>query len=96
MEGGQYQIQIGEDVVTLWVSPWGLAHEPVEVDVHPLPKFRLNLPMAYPAQRARGTLYAGEGQFSLTRASEVARLDTVHTRQLAPLNRQLALETKAL
>ena len=84
MEGGQHQIQIGEDVVTLQASPWRLAHEPVEVDVHPSPKFRLSMPMAYASPSAG-------------RASEVARLDTVHNRQIAPLNRQLArLEAKAL
>jgi hypothetical protein len=62
MEGGQHQIQIGEDVVTLQVSPWRLAHEPVEVDVHPLPKFRLSLPVAFASPDARGILYPGEGQ----------------------------------
>jgi hypothetical protein len=63
MEGGQHQIQIGEDVVTLRVSPWRLAHEPVEVDVHPSPKFRLSLPMADASAGARGTLYPSEGQY---------------------------------
>jgi hypothetical protein len=61
MEGGQHQIQIGEDVVTLQVSPWRLAHEPVQVDVHPLSKFRLSLPMAFASAGACGTLYPGEG-----------------------------------
>jgi hypothetical protein len=57
MEGGQHQIQIGEDVVTLQVSPWRLAHEPVEVDVHLSPKLRLSLPMADASPGARCSLY---------------------------------------
>jgi hypothetical protein len=63
MEGGQHQIQVGEDVVTLQVSPWRLAHEPVEVDVHPSPKLRLSLPMAAASPGARCTLYPGERQY---------------------------------
>ena len=42
--------------MTLQVSPSRLAHEPVEVDVHPSPKFRLSLPMA-DAAPARAALF---------------------------------------
>jgi hypothetical protein len=46
---------------------------------------------------ARGTLDAGESQYQLTCASDVAKRHTIHIRQIAPFDRQLAgLEAKGL
>jgi hypothetical protein len=56
----------------------------------------VSAPMATPSW-ARGTLDAGESQYQLTCASDVAKRHTIHIRQIAPFDRQLAgLEAKGL
>jgi hypothetical protein len=42
MEGRQYQVQIGEGVVKIWLNPLELARETVESDVRPARRFRLS------------------------------------------------------
>jgi hypothetical protein len=42
MEGRQCQVQIGEDVVKIWVNPLELARETVEIGVRPARRFRLS------------------------------------------------------
>ena len=42
MEGRQYQVQIGEDVVKIWLNPLALVRETVEIGVGPARHFRLS------------------------------------------------------
>jgi hypothetical protein len=64
MEGRQYQVQIGEDVVKIWLKPLELFRESVESGVRPACRFP-------PQQRAVSLYYAatraacGEGAVML-------------------------------
>ena len=75
----------------IWVWPYGLDGDVLEVEADLAPRYRLrSVPMAYRLPGSPHWLYAYDGQWTVTRAAAVAKLETVRNQTVDRMRGQIA------